>query len=349
MQIRNEIIEDARRIARVIMLAVLCTWVWLAPVAGSTQLPESLTYTNPIAARGADPWVIAWSNAYYFCQSRGGSSVNVARSERLQDIGKQQWSRVWTPPAGTNCSREIWAPELHYLRGNWYVYVAADDGDNAHHRMFVLQGTSQDPQAPFTLRGQLAATTDRWAIDGTVLEMADGRLYFVWSGWDGFENVAQNLYIAPMSDPTTICGERVCISRPQYDWELNGRPLINEGPEILKHGTNLFIIYSASGSWGDDYCLGQLTWTGGDLLAPESWVKKTNSVFARTRQVYGPGHCSFVRSKDGTEDWIIYHSARRPGSGWDRQVNLQGFTWSVDGSPNFGSPVAPGIPMPTPK
>lgn len=305
------------------------------------------TFTNPVAASGADPWVVRHGDAYYLCQSRRGS-VWVNQSRRLQDIGQDHWQRVWTPPPGTAYSKELWAPELHRLQGKWWIYVAADDGANANHRMVVLEGSADDPQAPFTLKGKIAAPTDRWAIDGTVLPMPDGRLYFVWSGWEGFENVAQHLYIAPMSNPWTISGERVRISSPELDWELNGKPLINEGPEALWHGDRLFLIYSASGSWGDDYCLGQLTWIGGDPLDPKSWKKHPQAVFARTAEVFGPGHASFVKSRDGQEDWIVYHSAKQSGTGWNRRVNLQRFTWKSDGSPDFGQPIAASLATPEP-
>ncbi len=301
-------------------------------------------YTNPIVRSGADPWVIQHGGAYYFCQS-SGRNVRIAKANRIQDIGKGPWVTVWTPTPGTATSSEIWAPELHYLRGNWYVYVAADDGENAHHRMYVLKGTSRDPQGQFEMVGKIAAPTDRWAIDGTVLEMPGDRLYFIWSGWEGMENVVQNIYIAPMSDPVTISGERMLISKPEYDWELHGRPLINEGPEVLRRGTNVFIIYSASGSWSDDYCLGQLSWTGSDVLNPNSWVKKKTAVFSRTANVFGPGHCSFVKSPDGTEDWIVFHSAKKSGSGWNRQVSMQKFGWDSTGAPDFGIPVGSGIPL----
>ena len=109
--------------------------------------------------------------------------------------------RVWSAPTNTAYSRNIWAPELQRINNEWFIYFAADDGNNANHRMYVLQGTTQNPQDPFVFKGKIAAPTDRWAIDGTVLKMPGGKLYFIWSGWDGFEDVAQNLYIAPMSDP----------------------------------------------------------------------------------------------------------------------------------------------------
>jgi GH43 family beta-xylosidase len=306
------------------------------------------TITNPVIAAGADPWVIRHEGQYYLSQSRRGASIWVNRFERLSEIGQSNWVNVWTPPANTMYSRNIWAPELRYLRGNWYIYFAADDGRNENHRMYVLQGTSQNPRDDFKFKGKIAATTDRWAIDGTVLEMPDGRLFFIWSGWEGLQDGEQCLYIAPMSDPLTISGERVRISRPDQPWELKSRIAINEGPQALWNGTNLFVIFSASGSWTDDYCLGQLSWTGGDPVNAASWVKKRTPVFTRTESIFGPGHCSFVTSRDGKEHWIVFHSAQSRGSGWRRQINMQPFRWNSDGSPDFGEPVPPGKPIPAP-
>jgi len=142
------------------------------------------------------------------------------------------------------------------------------------------------------------------------------------------------------------------LSKPEHDWEKWGSskdlPTINEGPQVLWHGDRLFVIYSASGSWDDNYCLVQLTWTGGDVLSPSSWVKKPVPVLAKIKDVFGPGHCSFTKSPDGREDWIVYHAVRRAGSGWDRDVRIQPFTWAADGSPLFGEPIAPGVPLPVP-
>jgi GH43 family beta-xylosidase len=308
------------------------------------------TFTNPVVDRGQDPWVIRWQTNYFFCQSRPDGDqhgVWVNRAARLEDIGVDNWKCVWRAPKGTNYSKEIWAPELHFIQGKWYVYVAADDGDNAQHRMFVLQGTSADPQAPFNFKGKIFTPDDHWAIDGTVLEIPDGKIYFIWPGWPGDKDGMQNLYIAPMSNPWTISGERVCISQPEHDWENRDFPHINEGPETLWHDGKLFIIYSASGFWNDNYCLGQLTWIGGDVMNPKSWLKNSEPVFARTTDVFGPGHCSFVKSPDGKEDWIVYHAHIGPGTN-QRDIRIQRFTWNADGSPNFGRPISPGVRLPVP-
>lgn len=304
------------------------------------------TIANPVAPDGHDPWVIRAEGVYHYCYShRGAVWVNTAA--RIEDAVQFEGRPVWRPAPGMPYSRELWAPELHRLDGRWYIYVAADDGKNENHRMYVLQAETDDPAGDYTIRGKIADPSDKWAIDGTVLQH-DGRLYFIWSGWEGDTNVAQNLYIAPMKDPLSIEGPRSLISSPEYDWEQIGRPLVNEGPQVLERDGDVFVIYSASGSWTDNYCLGQLRLVGNDPLDPTSWQKKNAPVFGSTATVFSPGHASFVRSPDGTEDWIVYHAAKRRGSGWDRNTRMQRFTWDVEGNPSFGYPVSEGVPIPAP-
>ena len=83
------------------------------------------------------------------------------------------------------------------------------------------------------------------------------------------------------------------------------------------------------------------------MLDPKSWIKKPEPVFVRTAGVLGPGHCSFVKSPDGKEDWIVYHAHIGPGTRL-RNVHIQRFTWSADGSPDFGAPISSGISLPSP-
>jgi GH43 family beta-xylosidase len=245
---------------------------------------------------------------------------------------------VWT--GGQNNTPEyleIWSPELQFLDGKWYIYFALYNGETGQERMYVVEAISDNPQGQYTFKGKIVGSSDYWAIDGSVLDMPDGRRYFVWSGWEGFDNTSQNIYIAEMSNPWTIVSERSCISRPEYDWEKQGYPYVNEGPQPLVHDGKTFIIYSASGSWTDDYCLGRLTYLSGDPLSSTSWYKEPEPVFKKTDNIFGPGHCSFVKDKVG-EDWIIYHAARSSGAGWARQVRAKQFKWKKDGSPDFGKP-----------
>lgn len=304
-------------------------------------MAERVSFHNPVAPRGADPWVIRDDDTgrYYYCFS-GGNGVFVNEIESPAKLTAEGGTKVYTAPEGTAYSREYWAPELHKIDGKWYIYVAADDGDNFRHRMYVLAGTGDSPTDPFEMQGKLADATDRWAIDGTVVRI-QGECYLVWSGWTGEQNVSQELYIAHMASPTEIDSPRTLLSKPDLEWERRGgRPWINEGPAALIHGESVHLVYSASGSWSDFYCLGKLTWRGGDPLDASNWLKSPVPVFSPTEQVFGPGHCSFTKAPDGG-DWIVYHGNLVSGTGWrGRSVWTQPIEWDGD-EPVFGAPVDP--------
>jgi GH43 family beta-xylosidase len=299
--------------------------------------------TNPIVDSGADPWIIRQDSTFHYCYAKG-RAIFVKSVRKLSDLNGVEEHMIWQAPDSGMYSREIWAPELHNLDGKWYVYFAADDGENAHHRMYVLSSDEKLPHSSFAFEGKISDDTDKWAIDGTVFTHLN-KMYFVWSGWEGEVNEAQHLYLAEMDSPTRVSSGRVKISSPEFEWEKRGSseelPTINEGPEVLQKEGKTFIVYSASGSWSDDYCLGMLTLKGDDPMKPENWVKGDKPVFSGTDQVISPGHASFVES--GGQDYIVYHAMPVKGGGWDsRQVRIQPFSWK-EGRPDFGSPISNDI------
>lgn len=302
-------------------------------------LPPGGDQTHVLVPDGEDPWVIAHAGSLFYCTvDRLKRKILVSRFTRLEEMATAELVEAWPGNEGNTPEYlEIWSPELQFIGGKWHIYFALYNGQNGQERMHVLQATTDDPQGDYQLKGKLDIPTDRWAIDGSVLEITGGAQYFIWSGWEGTTNTSQNIYIARMHDPCTIASDRVCISRPEYRWERNGYPYVNEGPQALVRDGRVFIIYSASGSWTDDYCLGQLTFLGGDPLDPQAWRKEPEPVFAKTDTIFGPGHASFVRL--GDQDYIIYHAARRSGAGWARQIRAKPFSWKPDGSPDFGRPV----------
>jgi len=314
--------------------------------------PTSVTFTNPLLPSGPDPWVYQKDGTYYYMQTTGGNLV-IRKTTKIAELGSAVSTTIWTPPANGNNSRNIWAPELHYLDGKWYVYFTAGSGSDAEQRTWVLENTATDPTTgTWTEKGRIFnSTEDYWAIDGTVLEQ-NGKRYFLWSGWPARSGGEQRLYISEMSNPWTLVGPRVELSRPQYGWEKNGFG-VNEGPEVLKRGDKTYVVYSASYCGTDDYALGMLTATAtADPLATSSWTKTATPVFVKntTGGAYGPGHNAFFKSKDGVEDWIIYHANNGAGQGCGdaRNPRMQKFTWNTDGTPNFGTPAAINTALPRP-
>ena len=325
--------------------------------ARGTPAAQECSFTNPVAS-GADPWVVRHDGWYYFVQSRD-RAIWVYKSGELTEP-TANGVRVWSAPDSGWNRTNVWAPELHYIDGRWYIYYAAGETGPPflYQRSGVLQSASEDPQGRYLDKGMLytgddvgARSNNTWAIDLTVTRVG-GQSYAVWSGWEenrSTDRTPQHLYIARMSDPWTISSNRVRISSATETWERGTELDLEEGPEFLRRGDQVFIIYSTRESWLKDYRLGQLRLKGPDAdpMNPSSWIKN-GPVFTGTETVYGVGHASFTTSPDSTEDWIVYHSKVDPTPGWDRVIRMQKFGWRTDGSPDFGTPVPAGQPIRVP-
>ncbi len=349
-----------RRFALSLLLLVASFSTFVSLATAQANSPVEI-FHNPLLPTGPDPWVIAQDGFYYYMNSTGTNLV-IRKTRDITDLAHAETKVVWTAPAGGPFSRDIWAPELHRFDGKWFLYFAADDGDNAHHRIYVLENTASDPlTGEWTFRGKVSDATDKWAIDASVFDDR-GQRYMVWSGWEGDSDGEQRIYIAHLKNPYTIDSPRVMVSYPEFPWEHVGdlldRPAmphvnVNEGPEILQHGDDVFLVFSASACWTDYYALGVLrAKSGTNLLDAASWTKYDHPFFQQDRaaKVFGTGHNGFFKSPDGKEDWIIYHANPEPGQGCgnNRSPRIQRFTWNADGTPNFGKPLATDMAIPKP-
>jgi len=316
---------------------------------------------NPLLSSGPDPYSCYKDGFYYYTHTMG-NRIELWKTKNIAALGTAVHKTIFAPPPGMPYSKEVWAPEVIFIKGKWYAYFAADAKDNNGHRMWVLENASADPfEGEWVLKGKVATPSDKWAIDGDAFSYR-GEWYFVWSGWEGDTNHSQNIYIAKMKNPWTLEGERSMISSPSYGWEKFGdlndpkgpsHIDVNEGPQGLVHGEDLFVVYSGSACWTDTYALGLLRLApGGDPLDPKAWSKSEKPVFQQFPEngVYATGHNSFFLSPDGRESWILYHANSKPGQGCGRlrSPHAQPFTWNADGNPEFGKPVKEGVSIPAP-
>lgn len=284
------------------------------------------------------------------------AGVRPSRNPPFQDLagfGEAEpvvaWRKYETGPLSAN----IWAPEIHFIQGKWYIYFAAarttETNDGLFdHRMYVLENDSANPlEGTWTEKGKIRTQWESFALDATTFEH-NGVLYYVWAQKDPDIEGNSNLYISEMSNPWTLQGKQVMISTPEYPWEVIGFK-VNEGAAVLKRNGRIFISYSASAT-DHNYCMGLLyTDESADLLDPASWVKSPEPVFATNEEngQYGPGHNSFTVSEDG-EDVIVYHARNYkeiigdPLYDPNRHTRMQIFGWNEDGTPNFGVPVKDG-------
>lgn len=321
------------------------------------RAPPVHVFSNPLFA-GGDPWVTQVGGVYYYSASDCRvAEICVKRSRSLSGLARVHWVGVWiSPEKGAPNSKEIWAPEIHYLEGRWYIYYAADDGDNDHHRLYVLESDRAlgpyregDTGYPF---GRVADSSGDWAIDPDAFIAADGRLYLTWSCTDYKDSrFPQRICLARMRDPLHVVGPTVRLSTPTERWEARGEP-IQEGPVGYARDGRTYITYSASASWiPDDYAVGLLTLAPNGLPLDRAAWMKSGPIFDHHGTVYGPGSVVFVRSPDGRQWWNMYHAIDRLDcrpAYQCRDIRMQPMHFDAEGSPILGIPVDAGVPLSLP-
>ncbi|GAB2585434.1 glycoside hydrolase family 43 protein [Streptomyces capparidis] len=312
------------------------------------------TFTNPVVSQnGADPTMIRYNGYYYHLGTTWASHWEIRRSPTVGGLKTATPVTVYRETVASRCCN-FWAPELHRLNGpnglRWYLtYSAGISANIDHQHVHVLESAGNDPMGPYTYKGQVDPYGDnRWMIDSSYLSMPDGRLYMLYSFWEGG---TQNMYAVRMSNPWTPTGRAVRIATPTHAWEKQGGS-VNEGPVILQRNGRTFLTYSASHCNTPDYKLGLMELTGSDPLASGAWRKFPNPVFQRNDAagVYGPGHNFFFPSPDGKEIWIAYHANSRSTDGCSgtRTTRVQKVNWNPDGTPNLGTPVSTSTALPEP-
>ncbi len=303
-------------------------------------------FANPIYG-GQDPFVCKGPDGRYYgvAEAAGSRQIEVFGSDRLTDRGIRRVA--YEAAASGPSSADLWAPELWHLRGKWYIYYAgASDAGMPHwdtHRMYVLE--AEKPLGPYRFVGPLDLG-EHMSIDGTVLELPDGRLIFVYMRRYEGKNA---LFMAPMASPTQISGEPVLLTQPELPWEGD----ITEGPFPIVRGGQVQLLYAANAAHLPEYCLGLLRCTDPRrVLDPGAWVKDPQPVLVGMGDIIGPGHGCIVPSPDGREDYLLFHSKfdrvdTLPG-GWNRVVNLLRLHWDEEGRPIFDPLPARGEPRPLP-
>jgi GH43 family beta-xylosidase len=325
--------------------------VWRLP--GYTNGGGTQTFTNPLKARGPDPWLQYYDGYYYLATTTWNNTITMRRSRTLGGLASAADTLLFTLTR-PNGAGTMWAPEFHLLDGpsgrRWYFYYTAgrEPFDLGTQRIHVLESAGLDPMGPYTFKADMLDPTadNTWELDPGILQL-NGNLYLLGT----FYNGSQPMFIRPLSNPWTASGTRRILTSPTLSWETVGGA-VAEGGEVLQRNGRTFIVYSASHCSTPDYKLGMLEYVSGDPLNSASWRKFPNPVFQRSNAngVYGPGHNGFFKSPDGTEDWIVYHANSSASAGCDinRSTRAQKFTWNADGTPNFGTPVALGTQLAVP-
>ncbi len=243
-----------------------------------------------------DPYIIRDGDMYYYCYT-ANEDLFISRFKNLEDIEKGEIIKIYDKEKqGKHGS--WFAPELHKIDGRWYVYAAPGcKGNLGCHSMHLLRSKTEDIFGEYEYLGNMKGLENTWAIDGTVFTYED-KLYMAVS-WNG-------ITVAELSDPFTLTENKAVVCTADREWERVMNPVV-EGSFMLKRGKYIHMLYSASDCRSEHYCLGLLTFEGGDILDKNCWKKSEIPLFSSANGIYGPGHCSVTTAPDGS-DILVYHA-----------------------------------------
>jgi GH43 family beta-xylosidase len=287
---------------------------------------------------------------YYFTASVPEyDRIELRRARTLGGLSSAEPRVIWRKHERGPMGAHIWAPELHFIDGKWYVYFTAGEAENKWAiRPYALEGAGDNPlEAAWTEKGRIKLGWESFSLDATTFSH-NGTRYFVWAQAEQGRK-GTNIYIARMDTPLSITGPIIFLARPEHEWEKRG-PAVCEAPAVLVRNGRVWMTYSASAT-NANYCLGLLAAdANGNLLDAASWTKSPLPVFASYAPYsqFGPGHNSFTTTPDGKTDILVYHARNYeridgdPLYNPDRVTRAQIIHWRLDGTPDFGAPVPDG-------
>lgn len=304
-----------------------------------------------------DPVIIKQDSTYYiFCTGMGiavWSSTDKLHWKHEQPVFSS--APQWAVDAIPGFKGHIWAPDISYYNGLYYLYYSASAFGKNTSVIGVATNTTLHPNGPaykWVDHGKVIQSVPgktNWnAIDPNLITDKDGTPYLVFgSFWDGLKLVKLNkdrLSVAEdINNIPTIATRRKQASEdlPAVDnnpVDAGGNAI--EGPFIYRHGKYFYLFASI------DYCckgpkstykmiIGRSKILKGPYLdkAGIAMNKGGGSILLQgDDKWYGVGH-NGVASFDGA-DYIIFHGYDAADRGISK-LRLEKLDW-VDGWPVVG-------------
>ena len=259
-----------------------------------------------------------------------------------QPASGQAWSKhLWSPEI-----HYFSASDVGTDAAGWYCFVGGSSGEadesgsvNSGQRAYVIKCLDGDnllgrwghPVTGEVNVPQLVTFPDSDYNDaelcgGCSVIRIGGKPYitFVSEVGRGTSDFHQVICIAKFKNPWTVVGTPTVICTPTYGWEKGGYGFAGRDesgnqkwyPQVVEGSTavygddgSVFIVYAGSGYWTPYYCLGQLTYKGGNPMLATNWVKKSTPILQKTDELCGTGHASYLTDLSGNR-WICYHAYR---------------------------------------
>lgn len=300
----------------------------------------------------SDPCVYRYQDRF-FLSGTGERSVAFRVSDTLEGLAEAVPFDIYRLPEADRIHANLWAPELHVIKGIPYVFTTVGEQSWSTVQSHVLRcmGNPENPDDWEEPRLVLKPDGTQLQEQGITLDMTyfcvDEVHYVMWSDRKFTERSAErtiadsaDIYIAQIDPdaPWQLVTEPVCILRPIYGWD-RCETEVDEGPYLLRHGNDLFVTISGSSTGlADLYCLGLLhAKSGTDLLQTQSWDWLPYPVLTKESVCgqFGPGHNSFIKDPDSGDDLLVYHAVPHDEEerALGRHMGIRRVHWAANGYP----------------
>jgi beta-xylosidase len=296
----------------IFLLAVIV----FATIVNNSHGQEKSQYTNPVSDTIfiADPFIMQLGNQYYLYGTSAGDGFKAWVSENLVD---------WNPIGYIYRKKEdswgtgnYWAPEVVNYRGKFYLTFSCKGPEKTGMR--ICMAIADSPEGPFEDLYMPLFNTDHSCIDAHLFIDDDQIPYLfyemvgaVGKHWEGKGYLWGMIFSIQLSEDLSriVSGEPTLCIYPSQDWE-NPESMFarsTEGMTVFKHKNLYYMTYSANHYADPQYGVG--------YASSESplglWTKsETNPILSQRPEigVSGPGHNCIIKSPDGKELFIVYHS-----------------------------------------
>lgn len=125
---------------------------YLTTALSALSLVSAANFKNPLRnPEGADPFIV-WTGGYYYFLTTTWKDVQISRATTLNGLKTATKKVVYTTTEKTRCCN-VWAPEVHYFDGKWYIYYTAGQAANLDlQSIHVLEGMNFIPSHAIVTR-----------------------------------------------------------------------------------------------------------------------------------------------------------------------------------------------------
>lgn len=276
-------------------------------------------YTNPVfPGDAADPTVLRVNGRFYAAATESmyygePYRIGILRSDNLVhwnvagEVFPDQLP-AWVDPVAPS----LWAPELTYHDGRYYLYFSAREAPGRHG---IGVAWADHPEGPWSFADHPLVVGDSFRnIDPMIFSDDDGTRYMYWGSAHGPILVQE---LAP--DGLSLIGEPKAVLYVAPGLPYQG---LIEAPWVIKRGEHYYLFYS--GNSPGEYAISVARATS--PLGPFQ-RHPNNPIIEENEYFRAPGHNAIVQD-DAGQDWILYHAYDRHRYGVGRHLMLDKIVWS---------------------